>query len=111
HLNIATRQLDGDTAARLQKARAEALSRYAERKPALGIAWAGHSGATVGHGGHASARLWVPFLLLVAVLLAVGYWQFTEQNADPADIDAALLADDLPVNAYLDHRFDAWLKR
>jgi len=111
YLNLGTRHLDGETAARLQKARADALSHYAERKPVLGIAWAGHSAGTVGHGGHAGSRLWVPFLLLVALLFAVGYWQYTEQNADPSDIDAALLADDLPVNAYLDHRFDAWLKR
>ena len=50
--------------------------------------------------------------MLDALLLALGYWQYLEQQgADLGDIDAALLADDLPVNAYLDHRFDAWLKR
>ena len=31
--------------------------------------------------------------------------------AEFADIDSQLLADDLPIDAYLDKGFDAWLKK
>ena len=47
----------------------------------------------------------------LALLFALGYWQFSDTGSDVGDIDALLLADDLPVNAYLDHRFDAWVRR
>jgi hypothetical protein len=50
--------------------------------------------------------------VLIAVLLSVlGVWQMLPQPADnQAEIDAALLTDDLPVHAYLDNHFTQWLK-
>lgn len=111
HLNQGTAQLDGDTLLRLQKARSEALSHHVEHKPAFGFAWSGHAGTAVRHGGHPGARLWVPFAVLLALLFALGYWQFSDTGSELAEIDALLLADDLPVSAYLDHRFDAWVRR
>lgn len=113
YLNLSANQLDSETLAGLQKARAEVLARHGERKPALGLVWAGHGGSGSGHGGHhAGARMWVAAVLLLAVVLGITYWHDSEQNTtDPGDIDAALLADELPVRAYLDHRFDAWLNR
>jgi hypothetical protein len=50
--------------------------------------------------------------VLIAVLLSVlGVWQMLPQPADDqAEIDAALLTDDLPVHAYLDNHFTQWLK-
>jgi uncharacterized protein DUF3619 len=111
YLNLSVSQLDKETAARLQTARATALARYTESKPVLGFAWMGHGGSVIGHGGHhAVTRLSLGLLLLVLVALGITYWQSTDQNSDPGDIDAALLADELPVRAYLDNRFDAWLK-
>jgi hypothetical protein len=47
--------------------------------------------------------------LLVLGLIGVSYWR--TQSNDIADIDAGLLACELPINAYLDSDFDAWLKR
>jgi hypothetical protein len=111
YLNQSTRQLDRDTLLRLQQARTEALSHHVERKPAFGFAWSGHSGTAVRHGGHPGARLWVPFVILLALLSALGYWHFSDTGSDLGEIDALLLADDLPVSAYLDHRFDAWVRR
>ncbi|CAG9188733.1 hypothetical protein BVI2075_1310016 [Burkholderia vietnamiensis] len=34
-----------------------------------------------------------------------------QRTAELADIDAAMLSDDLPLNAYLDHGFNAYLSR
>jgi hypothetical protein len=47
----------------------------------------------------------------VAALLALGitaYWQDRLHDAD--DVDAFLLASDLPVQAFIDKDFEAWLK-
>lgn len=110
YLNLGASQLDPQILTGLQKARAEALARHAERKPAFGLVWAGHGGG--GHGAHhAGSRAWVAALLLLLAVLGISYWHYSEQPPDPGEIDAALLADELPVRAYLDHRFDAWLNR
>jgi hypothetical protein len=41
----------------------------------------------------------------------VVYWQSVASNGDLADVEIALLTDELPINAYLDKGFDSWLKR
>lgn len=112
YLNLSVNRLNQPVAARLQQARAHALARYTERKPALEFAWAGHGRGGFGHGGpQVWTRWWVAFVLIFVAALGFTYWHYTEQNSDTGDIDAALLADELPVGAYLDNRLDAWLKR
>ena len=49
--------------------------------------------------------------LLLFSLIGVTYWQLTIQSSDIAEIDASLLSSELPINAYLDSGFEAWLKR
>lgn len=53
--------------------------------------------------------------VLLALLLAFGvatytYWSADESIAEIEAIDSALLADDLPIAAYTDRGFAAWLK-
>ena len=52
----------------------------------------------------------IPMAALVLGLAGVAYMHYTPTN-EIADIDAGLLTDDLPINAYLDQGFDSWLKR
>jgi len=52
-----------------------------------------------------------PLAALVVSLVAVAYWEDQQRTAELADIDAAMLSDDLPLNAYLDHGFNAYLSR
>jgi len=54
------------------------------------------------------ALLW-PVLALVLSLSAIAYWEDQQRLAETADIDAAMLSDELPLNAYLDHGFNAYL--
>ena len=110
HLNFGTEHLGRETLTRLQKARAGALSRFEARQTAHGFAWAGHGTGRLGHAPHLDARFWLPVAILVLGLFAVTYWQ-QRDNGDAGEIDIAILADDLPVNAYIDKRFEAWLKR
>ena len=51
----------------------------------------------------------IPLMVLVAGL--AGIYQYEEQQriADIAEIDAAVLSDELPLTAYLDHGFNAYL--
>ncbi|MCS0465728.1 DUF3619 family protein, partial [Burkholderia mallei] len=54
------------------------------------------------------ARAW-PLALLLARLIGIAYWEDMQRTAELADIDAAMLSDDLPLTAYLDHGFNAYL--
>lgn len=117
HLNFGTRRLDRSTLTRLQKARGEALSRLQARETAGSFSWAypepgrraGGGAGWLGHVPRFGIRLWLPMAMLLLGLMAVTYWQHQE-NGDAEEIDTLLLADELPVNAYIDKRFEVWLK-
>jgi hypothetical protein len=49
--------------------------------------------------------------MLVIGMLGVTYWQVVIKSYDIAEIDANLLSGELPISAYLDSGFEAWLKR
>jgi hypothetical protein len=107
-------RVDARIAERLHAAREEALAqRKAEREPALVWLRGAAAGVIRGFGGLGgfSVRLLLPTALLVAGLIAIYSWQKEQRAADVEALDAQLLADDLPIDAYLDRGFEAWLKK
>ena len=95
---------------RLSAARKLALSHYsADKAPAWAPAWAGNVSRYTDHPMF-GVRYLIPIGALVLGLLGVVYLQ-NGGNGEIADIDAGLLTDELPINAYLDKGFDSWLKR
>ncbi|WP_206953084.1 DUF3619 family protein [Trinickia acidisoli] len=55
-------------------------------------------------------RVW-PVVALIGGVAFIAYWENLQRATELADIDAAMLSDDLPLNAYLDHGFNAYLSR
>lgn len=109
HLDSGLALMQGSTLSSLQNARQKALEAYNPKPQTLfGLAWAGR-GRNNG-GFQPLQRAWVPLVALIFGLLLVNYWQSYYQMGDQAEIDASLLAEDLPVNAYLDNGFEAWLE-
>lgn len=53
----------------------------------------------------------LPVVLLVAGLIGLYEWQQAQRMSELADIDAAVLSDDLPLNAYLDKGFGQFLHK
>jgi hypothetical protein len=107
-------RLDSHIAERLRAGREQALaSRRIERSAA--------AFALAMPGGSFQPRadsVWLVSLRAIAAvgLLAVGLfsvysWQQAHRIAEIEEVDALLLADDLPIDAYLDQGFGAWLKR
>jgi hypothetical protein len=95
-------------AERLRAARERALdARRVERSFAL--AWADNV-LGVGYGG-LWLRLVLPALFLVLSVIGIYTWQQNQRLAEIEEIDAELLTDDLPIDAYLDRGFEAWLKK
>lgn len=110
HLNYGANQLDRSVLEGLHAARKKALTAHAASAQVLGVAMAGHGGIHSEHHGHGhfSMRFWIPLAVLLLGLLIVFNWQ--EINGEePDDVDATLLAGDLPVHAYLDSDFNSWL--
>ena len=103
-------QPDARTLDRLRQARELALARKRpEHAPAL--AWAGHAAASGGRSFMFWARVALPVVLLVVGLFGIYGWQQKQKAADRAELDAQLLSGDLPIDAYLDKGFQAWLKK
>jgi hypothetical protein len=112
HLDAGVDQLDPATRERLLAARERALGRYREQpEPALGLAWAGHAIARVSGHRFYSVRNLVAVTALVLGLTGLAIWNSLGPTNELADVDAGLLTDELPINAYLDKGFDSWLKR
>jgi hypothetical protein len=108
--NLPTSSLD-----RLASARKLALSVKKAESP-LSIlvasrALAGHVGNFFSEPLSWAGRLGIATPLLVGALLFVGLYQYEQQQriSETAEIDAAVLSDDLPLMAYLDNGFNAYL--
>jgi hypothetical protein len=109
HLNQGL-DLDAAAAERLRRARELALQRQRpELAPAL--RWADNVLGGFGGWGGASLRVLLPVALLVLAVLFIYNWQQTRTIAEVEEIDALLLTDELPIDAYLDRGFQSWLKK
>ncbi len=96
---------------RLAQARALAVSRaQAQAQPVLAPAWAGPFSRFTEQSVQ-GVRYLIPFAALLLGLLGVVYVNTGTVSSEMAEIDAGLLTDELPINAYLDQGFDSWLKR
>jgi len=115
-LNDGAGDLNGDVAERLRFGRERALEGAALARKAAA------SSSTVGMTGGGAALLggstgwWLrvasvlPLVALLAGLVLIQRWQTTAQISVAAEVDAALLADDLPPTAYRDAGFVEFLK-
>ena len=106
--------VSGRVAERLRAAREQALGRRkVEREPALAWARSTAVGVIGGFGGFGgfSLRALLPTALLIAGVIAIYSWQQDQRAADIEELDAKLLTDDLPIDAYLDRGFETWLKK
>lgn len=111
HLSASNRALDSRVLERLRNARIDAL--------------AVHAVGSRGGFGAVLLALRVRFrialspaisssamaLVLLALFFGGGQWSSTHRTDAVQAVDTALLIDDLPIEAYLDPEFRAWLAR
>ncbi len=94
-------------ATRLKAARLRALDAYREPVRLFGVVTVGAGTAqTLNYGVLQQLLLWLPLVLLVATLAA----KALNPEVDIGELDAQLLTGELPIDAFLDKDFDAWLK-
>lgn len=103
--------LKPDQAERLRAARERALTAQRTTQPAFATYLSDRLTATLGGGPGFVSQMLVSLCFLAFGLIGITYWQANQQAADIEELDAALLTSELPIDAYLDKGFDAWLKR
>jgi Protein of unknown function (DUF3619) len=103
--------LDAGRLARLKVARERALARQRVKAPVFVLAWADDLIGRFGGPASLVPRMLLPMAVLILGLTAVNQWRDSQTAAEIEEIDAAVLTGDLPLDAYLDKGFDAWLKR
>lgn len=109
-LNTAAEQLPHDITERLRIARQRALSQI---QPAHTLVLQTAGTAALGGGEHNPWARWVsviPLLVLLASLVTLNWFISDERTSELAEIDSALLTDDLPPAAYTDPGFAQFLK-
>ena len=112
-LNENLDHLPASTTDRLAAARAMALSRKKADAPAPARRPEQRPGFDVrslfSMQWVARAAVVAPLLAMVAGLVGVYQVEREQRTAELADLDAAVLSDDLPLTAYTDHGFNAYL--
>ncbi|PHV06791.1 hypothetical protein CSQ96_12415 [Janthinobacterium sp. BJB412] len=94
--------------AAMARKKADAPVRVSERALATGgaagffaqpFSWLGRVGVAV------------PMLVLVAGMIGIYQYEEQERVTELAEVDAAVLSDELPLSAYMDHGFNAYLTK
>lgn len=110
-LNHGTTNLDHHTTARLKNARDAAMTQFRAHQAVHNLTLANHElSFNQGRDWLSQHRLWLPIAVLVIGLSVIAFWQNNVLDDNLEDVDASLLASDLPVNAYVDYRLSSWLE-
>ncbi len=115
YLSAGAAELPHDISERLRVARLQAVAQRKIVRPEPAVQVVGNGGsATLGWGGDVSwwARVGsvVPLIALVVGLLAINSIQNDNRAQEVAEVDAALLTDELPPAAFADPGFVQFLK-
>lgn len=102
-------ELDPGTRKRLRAVREQALERQRAEPVAL-ARWADNVFGSFDGWRGVSTRVLLPIAVLVLAVSSIYTWQEKRRVAELVEIDSQLLTDDLPVDAYFDRNFQAWLK-
>ncbi|MGB9990704.1 DUF3619 family protein [Pseudoduganella rhizocola] len=115
-LNEKLDDLPASTTDRLAAARKAAMAR---KKAHVEVRVARTELATAGAraGGFGNAFGWMnrfsvalPLMLVLCGMVGVYHYEQQQSIAELAELDAALLSDELPLSAYLDHGFNAYIE-
>lgn len=108
-LNHGIKDIPPSASRRLEAARHLALSKQKQTVPVLALS--GSGSLSIHFGSH--APYFKQILAILALLLGMWisfYWHSTQYVTELEEMDSALLADDLPPEAFVDNDFFEWLK-
>jgi Protein of unknown function (DUF3619) len=116
-LSESSQALPHDISERLRAARMQSLDKHKQLKSVTASALQSNGGGTAAlHFGNEDTGLWprlvslIPLLALAAGLIAIQLFNNDNRAKELAEIDTAILTDDLPTAAYTDPGFLQFLK-
>ena len=115
-LSQSTDALPHDVSERLRAARMQAMDKYKQVKMVTASALQSNGGAATLSFGDEDSGLWrrvasiIPLLALVVGLVGIQMLDNDNRAKELAEIDSAILTDDLPPAAYTDPGFTQFLK-
>ena len=108
-LNQSLDNIDQSILTRLQSGRKTSIENFRECDETM-LATAGDSpDINKPNSSYFNIKSILPLVALLLILVSYTYWQTFQYSDENDEIDILLLADDLPINAYLDNEFDVWL--
>lgn len=111
-LSAGSQELPHDIGERLRVARAQAVAMRKQAPQLRAASTVIRSGNVATMGGSWWTRIGsvIPLIALVAGLITISVMQDEDRASELADVDSALLTDDLPPAAYTDPGFAQFLK-
>jgi hypothetical protein len=115
-LSESAQMLAPDVAERLRFAREKALETARHARDGATVHGLGVTGSGAAVAGFSRSPWWLrfasvlPLVALLGGLVLIQDWQNRTQISVAAEVDEALLGDDLPINAYRDPGFSEFLK-
>lgn len=103
-LDAGLAQVDHGSKERLKRARQFALSR---QKKVGATRLAGLAG--VFHVDFFARRALISTFALLLLTISLGYWHANTYIVELAELDSAILTDEMPIDVITDKGFDAWL--
>ena len=101
-LTISSRHLGPDTLSALKKARLNALERQKVRLQAAALATEGND--TFSGLPYVLQQWIVASTIVVLLVIGMSYWYHVRQEEQIADLDIAILTDDLPIDVFVDRQ-------
>lgn len=95
---------------KLNQSRNRAMAAYREPVSILGLATVGGPSANSKFGWLVKPMILVPVALISIAIISANIWQDELQSDQGDGIDAAILAQELPIQAFLDNDMETWIK-
>ena len=107
HLDRGLAELPTSTVRKLEAARTAALARYRSGHVSRSRSWVDGLLGILGLRQGLGLRLVLPVVIVIASITGLVFWQTSSRYEE--ELDAGLLAGELPLHAYIDPGFDTWL--
>jgi hypothetical protein len=105
HLDASLADIKWEHRERLRLARSAALELHAQRSA---VRFAGLAGSF--HVDYFARRALLWFAALFLVAFGIAYWHAQNYVVDLAEVDSAILTNEMPMDVITDKGFDAWLR-
>ena len=109
-LNAGLADIPAAQASKLNQGRQRAMAAYREPISILGLITVGGPSAESKFGWLIKPMILVPAAVVAIAIAGATIWQDELQNEQGDSIDAAILSQELPIQAFLDNDMETWIK-